>query len=458
MKYPLFISIASALVVVPPVPALAESSDSRQYIVHFDRPADARAAVQRSVGAHAATRSRRKRSLQPAAPVHVRSLSSSAELFDAGPAGIRELEATPGVIAIEEDRLLQRTSVADPSGPAVDPLWIRQWYLHDARVGIDAPVAWRYTRGEGAVVAVLDTGITPHPEFDGQLLPGFDFITDDAAARDGDGRDADPTDEGDWLGVGDCGSVKPQPSSWHGSHVAGIIAARSGNALGMSGVAPRAKIVPVRVLGRCGARLSDIADAVTWASGGQVPGAPAVERRADVINLSLGGAGPCGLAMQQAIAGARGRGTAVVVSAGNSGAPATAFTPANCPGVIPVGALARDGSMAWYSNHGAGLALVAPGGSLLGVARDDILSAVDGGLQVRHRPVFAYYAGTSMAAPQVSGVVALMRAADPAIGVDMITQQLVDNARPVPGRCPRGCGAGLLDAGATIDAVIEDRR
>jgi serine protease len=147
----------------------------------------------------------------------------------------------------------------------------------------------------------------------------------------------------------------------------------------------------------------------------------------------------------------------VVAAAGNDSISASAVSPANCPGVVSVAALDRDGGMAWYSNFGNGVTVAAPGGSLRHFGTDDILSSVDAGARTRQRPVFKYYAGTSMAAPQVAGLVALMRSADPRIGVDEITTQLIDNARPLPGPCPKGCGAGLIDAGATVDAVVEDR-
>jgi serine protease len=212
----------------------------------------------------------------------------------------------------------------------------------------------------------------------------------------------------------------------------------------------------VRVLARCGGRLSDVADGIIWASGGDVAGVP---RRApvDVINLSLRVVGECGLTMGSAIEQARLRGTAVVAAAGNDGTKAAIVAPANCPGVVTVTALARDGGMAWYANHGERVTLAAPGGTLKGPGVYDILSSAWRGKRGRELAVFKYYAGTSTAAPQVSALVALMRSVDPAISVDDITKQLVDNARPLPGYCPKGCGAGLMDAGATVDAVAEDR-
>jgi serine protease len=441
---------ATTLALAASTPVFATGEPVKRYIVHFDHTVSAQAADVTVARAMALRSAPIRRVRHDVSTRHVRSLAAGGELFNLSAAEADVLASSRGVIAVEEDAIVTLASAG-----IVDPLWRRQWYMHDAKVGIDAPVAWTYTRGEGAVVAVLDTGVTPHPEFDGQLLPGYDFIADAQVARDGDGRDANPADEGDWIQPGDCGSAGSSPSSWHGTHVTGIIAARAGNTPGIVGVAPAAKVVPVRVLGRCGGRTSDIADAIVWASGGEVAGVPA-RPPVDVINLSLRVPGACGMAMRDAIAQARSRGTVVVAAAGNDSMKASGVSPANCPGVISVAALARDGGMAWYSNYGEGVTVAAPGGSMGRAGVDDIVSAVDGGARARERPIFKYYAGTSMAAPQVSGLVALMRSADARISVDDITKQLVDNARPLPGPCPKGCGAGLIDAGATVDAVIED--
>jgi len=442
MTYPRLALLVAAACVPVPV-AMAGEMPADRYIVHFSDRVSAAAARHPRVS-HA-------RSTRIAQPVHVRTLAAGGEVFDVHGLDPAVLALMPGVIDIEEDRIVT------PAG-RLTTLWHRQWYMHDPRVGIDAEVAWRYTKGAGSVVAVLDTGIAPHPQLVGQLLPGYDFVSDAAAARDGDGRDANPADEGDWSDAGECGSSTASESSWHGTHVAGLVAARSPDGRGMLGVAPEAKVIPVRVMGKCGGRLSDVADAIVWASGGELPGVPAIARRADVINLSLRTPGACGTALATAIGQARSRGVAVVAAAGNDGIRASAVSPSNCAGVVSVNALARDGSMAWYSNHGDGVTLAAPGGSLTTFGADDILSTVDGGKRGSEgRPLLKYYAGTSMAAPQVSALVALMRSADPAIGVEAITRQLVDNARPLPGPCPKGCGAGLMDAGATVDAVVEDR-
>ena len=435
-------AVAFGLTVSAPVVA-AEGTTNR-YIVHFDASAATRVASADNVRATATAAAAEGSTVR-----HLRSLAAGGELFELSAGGAEVMATAKGVIAVEEDRMLTLT------GDIIDPLWRRQWYMHDPKVGIEVRQAWTDSRGEGAVVAVLDTGVTPHPELDGQLLPGYDFIADAGAARDGDGRDANPTDEGDWTDPGDCASLRSTPSSWHGTHVTGLVVARIGNMPGIVGVAPEARVVPVRVMGRCGGRLSDVADAIVWASGGEVPGIPS-RKPVDVINLSLRVPGACGMTMGRVIAQARGRGTAVVAAAGNDSIKASGVSPANCPGVVSVAALARDGSMAWYSNYGDGVTVAAPGGSLGAMGVDDILSSVDSGERGRQRPIFKYHAGTSMAAPQVAGLVALMRSADPLISVDEITAQLVDNARPLPGPCPKGCGAGLIDAAATVSAVVED--
>jgi serine protease len=427
-----FASLAASTTFVAAEPA--------RYIVHFADAASARAARELSRDAWSAGAD---------VPRYVRSLAAGGEVFQLTSGNEAKFVAFPGVISVEEDLLHTPDTI-------VDSLWKRQWYMHDPKVGIDAEVAWKYTKGAGAIVAVLDTGITPHPEFDGQLLPGYDFISDPDAARDGDGRDADPTDMGNWSDPGECHSSEGKASTWHGTHMAGLVVARAGNRAGIIGLAPEAKLIPVRVLGRCGGRASDIADAIVWASGGHVPGVPSLAKRVDVINVSMGTSGACVSSLRHAIEQARSRGTVVVTSAGNDQKNANTNTPANCPGVVSVAALGRDGGRAWYSNFGQ-VTLAAPGGNLGDRGMDDILSTWDIGKRGRERSVFGYRGGTSVAAPLVTALVALMRSADPDIGVDEVTAQLIDNARPLPGRCPRGCGAGLMDAGATVDAVVEDR-
>jgi serine protease len=180
-------------------------------------------------------------------------------------AAMDELLLEPQVAAVEPDLTLR--PVFEPN----DTQYPQQWHLFETVGGIRLPAAVDNATndGAGAVVAVIDTGITSHPDLAGQVVSGFDFITSATTANDGGGRDADPSDPGDWNSFNQCGLLSPaRSSSWHGTHVAGTIAATTGNGIGVVGVAPNADIQPVRVLGRCGGSTADIADAITWASGG----------------------------------------------------------------------------------------------------------------------------------------------------------------------------------------------
>ena len=231
-------------------------------------------------------------------------------------------------------------------------------------------------------------------------------------AADGNGRDADPSDPGDATVAGQCGAGSgASNSSWHGTHVAGSIAAKTNNGVG---VAFNAKIVPVRVLGKCGGYPSDIADAIIWASGGAVSGVPANANPARVINMSLGGGGACANTSQNAINSARSRGTVVVVAAGNSNADASGANPANCPGVVAVAATNRSGGRAYYSNYGAVVDVAAPGGDAR-TAGGGILSTLNAGTTTPGADSYAFYQGTSMAAPHVAGVAALMLSKTPGL-------------------------------------------
>lgn len=328
-----------------------------------------------------------------------------------------------------------------------------QWDLFEATAGIRAPAAWDLATGTGVVVAVIDTGIRPHADLSGQTVAGYDLIADTATANDGGGRDSDPSDPGDWNTAGECGTGSAASnSSWHGTHVAGTIAAKTNNSLGIAGIAFNAKIQPVRVLGKCGGYTSDIADAITWASGGSVSGVAANATPAKVLNLSLGGSGSCGTTTQTAINGARSRGSVVVVAAGNSAVNASNATPANCSGVIAVAALDRYGARAYYSNYGTVVALAAPGGDTRSSASNGILSTLNAGATTPGADNYAYYQGTSMAAPHVAGVAALMYSAKPTATPDQIANALKSSARAFAGSCS-GCGTGMLDAAAAVAAI-----
>ncbi|MET0766940.1 MAG: S8 family serine peptidase, partial [Aeromicrobium sp.] len=282
---------------------------------------------------------------------------------------------------------------------------------------IKAPALWRATKGSpSTVVAVIDTGITSHPDLAGKVVPGYDFISNRSRARDGTGRDADPTDQGDWNTRGQCPYPGSTSSSWHGTFVAGQIAATADNRTGIAGVAPQVSVQPIRALGRCGGWDSDILDSITWASGGTVRGVPANPTPAPVVNLSLGAlassasdrASACRVYDAVAAAG-RARGSVFIAAAGNEGDNANRAVPASCSEFISVGATSRKGFSSVFSNIGSTVDLSAPGGDTLVEGRSDaIVSLGNAGSKRQGAAAHVRYEGTSMAAPQVAGAAALL--------------------------------------------------
>ncbi|MGO4775306.1 S8 family serine peptidase, partial [Lysobacter sp. 2RAB21] len=258
---------------------------------------------------------------------------------------MRQIAADPNVLAVSND--IRMVPYFTPN----DTQFKDQYGFGTGAGGIRATQAWDVTKGEGAVVAVIDTGIVNHSDLNANVIAGYDMISGDNPAdglpspyyiaNDGNGRDANPADPGDGISISEyfsnaavnkyCGYGS---STWHGTHVSGTVAALTNNAKGVAGTAPAAKIVPVRVLGRCGGYSSDIADAITWASGGSVPGVPANPNPADVINMSLGSKAPvaCPQIYKDALAGAVARGSIVVVAAGNS--KADSLTAKNADGQV----------------------------------------------------------------------------------------------------------------------------
>jgi serine protease len=331
-----------------------------------------------------------------------------------------------------------------------DAMFTQQWSLSDATGGIRAPAAWDRASGASITVAVIDTGVRSHVDLADNLLPGYDFIVDTKMSADGDGRDADALDPGDGVIAGQCApNSAASNSSWHGTHVAGLIAAVANNGGGVAGVAFGAKVLPLRAVGRCGGYSSDVADAITWAAGASVAGLPVNRNPARVINLSLGGGGSCDRTTQTAINTARSLGAVVVVAAGNANANAATTSPANCQGVVTVAATAKSGGKASYSNFGDNVTLAAPGGD-----RDaGMWSTLNMGTLAPGADAYASYAGTSMATPVVSGVVALMLSANKNLTPDQVAALLKSSARAFPAACG-SCGAGLVDANAAVAAAL----
>ncbi|MFI9760028.1 S8 family peptidase [Streptomyces sp. NPDC051963] len=361
---------------------------------------------------------------------------------------VAEYQADPQVAYVVPDRL--NTPKADPN----DTEYAKQWDLFEATAGMNVPGAWPTSTGSGVTVAVIDTGYVTHSDLAANVVSGYDFISDTAVSVDGNGRDSNPADPGDWYNANECGSGIPASnSSWHGTHVAGTIAAATNNGKGVAGIAYGAKISPLRVLGKCGGYDSDIIDAITWASGGSVSGVPANSNVAKVVNMSLGGDGACTSATQSAINAAVNRGTTIVVAAGNENDNVANHSPGNCNNVISVAATNRTGAKASYSNYGSLVDISAPGGQTSTGTANGILSTLNSGTKTPSSESYAYYQGTSMATPHIAGLVALMKSANSTLTPAQIESALKTNARALPGSCSGGCGAGLADAAKTVQAV-----
>ncbi|SDI71712.1 serine protease [Actinokineospora alba] len=393
----------------------------------------------------------------------LRRLSTGAALVDVGSADrasvesiVRSYRDDPAVAYVEPDLIVH--AQAEPN----DTEYAKQWDLYEATAGMNVPGAWTQSTGTGVTVAVIDTGYVAHSDLAAQVVPGYDFISDPNNAVDGNGRDADASDPGDGSMSSPCFLQPGRNSSWHGTHVAGTIAAQTNNGKGIAGIAYNAKIQPIRVLGKCGGSTSDIADAITWASGGTVSGVPANPTPAKVLNLSLGGQSSCLSTYQNAINGAVQRGSTVVIAAGNSNVDVSGFTPANCDNVVAVASSSRQGNRAFYSNFGAKIDVAAPGGEVrkesdpagsITTPENGIWSTLNAGDQGPTAENYEPYMGTSMAAPHVAGVAALMVAKKSTLTPAEVESLLKANTRPLPGTCTGGCGSGLVDTAKTVNAV-----
>lgn len=370
--------------------------------------------------------------------------------------------------------------LAAPFKTPNDPEYRRMWHYRSRTAepgGANFEGAWKKTVGHKSIrIAVIDTGILPRePEFrhSSNILSGMDLISDPWMANDGERAnpqastdyDTNPSDPGDAVKAFECGlwQWEAMPDSWHGSHVSGTTGAgRTNDAAGIAGAIWEVSIIPIRVLGRCGATTPDIAQAIRWAAGFDVQGVPTNPHGpADIINLSLGGPEPCSAVagtIQAAINAATAAGSVVIAAAGNSKKDASGFYPASCANVIAVAASDARGTLASrYSNFGNRVDIMAPGGDVHAdhnrdADPDGVLSVVKGR--------YAHYNGTSMAAPHVAAAVALLlsensdlRSMKGRAKFEAVLSLLRDSAVPSSRtRCPRPCGAGLLDAEALLSA------
>jgi serine protease len=413
-------------------------------------------------------------------------------------AALARLRADPDVVYAEPD--YRRYALAVPD----DPLFDGQWFLQNVEASaIDAVGAWDVTQGsDGVVVADIDTGVRyEHPDLGqatggGRLLPGYDFIAEDSPsggfliANDGDGRDPDPSDPGDWLTTNDltlpifqdCGPESD--SSWHGTRTAGILGARTNNATGVAGVTWNTYILPVRVLGKCGGFDSDIIAGMLWAAGLTVSGVPDNPYPARIENLSLGSTTSCPASYVDAVEQLTAAGVLVVASAGNEGGPVG--TPASCPGVVGVAGLRHIGTKVGFSSLGPEVALSAPGGNCVNTAPGtpclfSLDTTSNSGDTVPESSIytdqFNSNVGTSFSAPIVTGIAALMVSVNGNLTPSLLTARLQEGTVPFPVspdpnipacHVPAGpgdiqdfecncttstCGAGMADARAAVAAA-----
>jgi serine protease len=397
-----------------------------------------------------------------------------------------------------------------------------QWYLRAPGIdasgrnvvsGINIEPAWAITHGSTSVaIGDVDTGITQHPDLDSKMLTGYDFISDVATANDGDGRDSDPSDPGDYVtaaensnktgpffGCNDdnVGGNVAENSSWHGTQTAGILGAATNNATGMAGTAYNVPVIPARALGKCGGYDSDIIAAAEWSGGIAVSGVPTNQYPARVINMSLGSTGACTSPYVDALTALRNKGVVVVAAAGNDEGLAVG-TPANCKPaasdgnqtaiVIAVAALRHAGDKVGFSDIGPEVTIAAPGGNCINTAAGSpclypIPTTTNSGTTAPVAGGGTYSdglnnlsLGTSFSTPMVAGTVALMFSAAPNLTNAQVVSILKSTARPFPSvsdttpqppvcKAPTStvqdecicttstCGAGMLDAGAAVAAA-----
>ena len=359
---------------------------------------------------------------------------------------IKRLRNSPGVRDASPNYRLRPLFTPD------DPALGYQWHYPL----IDLPAAWDVSTGSEVVVAVIDTGIlADHPDIRGQLVPGYDFIRDPQTAGDGDGIDPDPEDTGNTDEAG--------ASSYHGTHVGGTVAAAGDNGTGVAGVAYGARLMPLRAISDTGGTSYDVAQAVRYAAGLANDSRRLPERRADIINLSLGGEGFSGIT-QALYREVRAAGVIVVAAAGNEASTQPGY-PASYEGVISVSAVDAQRQITGYSNRGAFIDVAAPGGDgsrdIAGDGYPDgVLSTGASGAGASLDYAYTFVSGTSMAAPHVSGVIALMKSINPALGPAAVDELLSRGELTAdlgsPGRDDL-YGHGLIDARRAVNAALASR-
>jgi serine protease len=383
-----------------------------------------------------------------------------------------------------------------PHAVPTDPLFTGQWYLQSSQpAAIDAAAAWDTTTGRSdLIIADVDTGIRyDHPDLKSttlnRLLPGYDFVSDPAIANDGDGRDADASDPGDWVTSADLqnstfADCDVSDSSWHGTRVVGMLGAITNNATGIAGITWQGRILPVRALGKCGGLDSDIMDGMRWAAGLHVTGVPDNPYPAQIINLSLGGSGACTQAQQAVVNEINAKGVLMVVSAGNEGGPVD--SPASCTGVAGVAGLRNVGTKVGFSSLGPQVALSAPGGNCgtagNGLCLFSLDTTTNNGTTA---PTTSDYTnqtnsnlGTSFSAPQVAAIAGLMVSVNGNLQPAQLIARLKEGSKPFPVssdqsvptcHVPTGasdvqnaecncttqtCGAGMANAPAAVNAAL----
>jgi serine protease len=356
---------------------------------------------------------------------------------------LARLRADPEVELADPD--VRRHILAAPD----DALFGGQWYLQDGEpAAVNAVAAWDVTTGvPGVVIADLDTGVRfDHPDLRNatanRLLPGYDMISDPLIANDGDGRDPDASDPGDWVSAADLknsvlATCTVANSSWHGTRVAGILGAVTNNQIGIAGLMWQGWVEPVRVLGKCGGYDSDILAAMAWAAGMPVEGVPDNPYPAQIVNMSLGSVGSCTASYQQVISELLNAGVLVVVSAGNEGGPVD--SPANCPGAVAVAGLRQVGTKVGFSSLGPEVTLSAPGGNCVNTGPPCLFSietTTNTGTTVPATNTYTdetnFNVGTSFSAPIVSGIAGLMLSVNGNLTPAQLLARLQAGARPFP--------------------------